>query len=212
MKTKNKFFLIFLIIPGLIFTALAQTSKSKIAATTTNLEQATFGMGCFWCTEAVFQRIKGVTNVQSGYSGGTIKNPTYEQVSDGNTGHAEVINFFFDPKVITYAQLLEIFWKLHDPTTMNRQGDDEGTQYRSVIFYHNQNQFKEATKYKTLLTTKKVFGMPIVTQIVPFKSFYKAENYHQNYFNVNNKKPYCRLVIQPKVDKLEEVFKNQLKK
>lgn len=212
MKTKNIILLISLITSGFIFSASAQTSKSKATATTTNLEQATFGMGCFWCTEAVFQRIKGVSNVQSGYSGGNVKNPTYEQVSDGNTGHAEVINFSFDPKVISYAQLLEIFWKLHDPTTLNKQGADEGTQYRSVIFYHTKNQLSEASKYKTLLTNKKVFGMPIVTQIVPFKSFYKAENYHQNYFNANSKKPYCRMVIQPKVDKLEEVFKNQLKK
>ena len=212
MKIKNLTLLAALIISGSTFFAIAQTTKPKVAPAASNLEQATFGMGCFWCTEAVFQRIKGVSDVQSGYSGGNVKNPTYNQVSDGNTGHAEVINFSFDPKVISYAQLLEVFWKLHDPTTLNRQGDDEGTQYRSVIFYHNKNQLGEAAKYKTLLTQKKVFGMPIVTQIVPFKSFYKAENYHQNYFKANSKKPYCRLVIQPKVDKLEEIFKNRLKK
>lgn len=189
----------------------AQASKAVVKTSANALEQGTFGMGCFWCTEAVFQKLKGVSNVASGYSGGSIKNPTYEQVSDGNTGHAEVITFSYDPKVISYAQLLEIFWKLHDPTTLNRQGADEGTQYRSVIFYHNKLQRAEALKYKTLLTHKKVFGMPIVTQIVPFKAFYKAESYHQNYFKSNGNKPYCRMVIQPKVDKLEEVFKTRLK-
>jgi len=211
---KNKIIIAFIFTTSFafIFPSSAQNSKQKASPTLTSLEQATFGMGCFWCTEAVFQRLNGVSNVQSGYSGGKVKNPTYEQISDGNTGHAEVINFSFDPKVISYAQLLEIFWKLHDPTTLNKQGADEGTQYRSVIFYHNKNQFAEAAKYKTLLTQKKVFGMPIVTQIVPSKIFYKAESYHQNYFNGNSNKPYCRMVIQPKIDKLEDVFKNRLKK
>jgi peptide-methionine (S)-S-oxide reductase len=189
----------------------AQATNKALKTSGGTLEQATFGMGCFWCTEAVFQKLKGVSNVASGYSGGSKKNPTYEQVTDGNTGHAEVITLSYDPKVVSYAQLLEIFWKLHDPTTLNRQGADEGTQYRSVILYHNKNQQAEALKYKTLLTQKKVFGMPIVTQIVPFKAFYKAESYHQNYFKSNGNKPYCRMVIQPKVDKLEEVFKNRLK-
>jgi len=211
---KNKIIIAFIFASSFafIFPSSAQNLKQKASPILTSLQQATFGMGCFWCTEAVFQRLNGVSNVQSGYSGGKVKNPTYEQISDGNTGHAEVINFSFDPKVISYAQLLEIFWKLHDPTTLNKQGADEGTQYRSVIFYHNKNQFAEAAKYKTLLTQKKVFGMPIVTQIVPYKIFYKAESYHQNYFNGNGNKPYCRMVIQPKIDKLEEVFKNRLKK
>lgn len=182
-------------------------AQPKPAAT----EKATFGMGCFWCSEAIFQRLKGVTKVQSGYAGGTVKNPTYEDVCSGNTGHAEVIQVTFQPAVISYTQLLEIFWKMHDPTTLNRQGADEGTQYRSVVFYHTPQQQALANAYKTELNKQKVYPNPIVTEIAPYKNFYVAEDYHQNYFKLNGSKPYCRMVIQPKVDKLEKVFKEKLK-
>ena len=183
----------------------------KQPATATGTQTVTFGMGCFWCSEAIFTRLKGVTKVESGFSGGTVKNPTYEQVCTGETGHAEVVQVTFNPQVISYADLLEVFWKMHDPTTLNRQGEDEGTQYRSVIFYRTPAQKAEAEKYKAELNKAKAYPNPIVTQIVPFKAFYKAEDYHQNYFALNGKKPYCRLVILPKVQKLEEVFKNKLK-
>ena len=175
------------------------------------LKKATFGMGCFWCTEAVFQRIKGVTKVESGYTGGKIKNPTYEQVSSGKTGHAEVSQITYDPAKISYAELLEIFWKMHDPTTLNRQGADVGTHYRSAIFYSDAQQKAEAEKYKAELNKAKVYPKPIVTQITAAQPFYKAENYHQNYFNLNSRQPYCRAVIQPKIDKLEKVFKDKIK-
>ncbi|MGB4399108.1 MAG: peptide-methionine (S)-S-oxide reductase MsrA [Daejeonella sp.] len=175
------------------------------------LKKATFGMGCFWCTEAVFQRIKGVTKVESGYTGGKIKNPTYEQVSTGKTGHAEVSQITYDPSKISYAELLEIFWKMHDPTTLNRQGADVGTHYRSAIFYSDAQQKAEAEKYKAELNKAKAYPKPIVTQITAAQPFYKAENYHQNYFNLNGRQPYCRAVIQPKIDKLEKVFKDKIK-
>lgn len=174
-------------------------------------EKATFGMGCFWCSEAIFQRLKGVVKVESGYAGGNFKNPTYEEVCTGNTGHAEVVQVTYEPAVISYKELLEIFWKMHDPTTLNRQGADVGTQYRSVIFYHTADQKALAEAYKTELNKEKVYPNPIVTQIAPFTNFYIAENYHQDYFKLNGQEPYCRMVILPKVDKLEKVFKAKLK-
>jgi len=176
-----------------------------------NLEKATFGSGCFWCTEAVFERLKGVYKVVSGYSGGTVENPTYEQVCTGKTGHAEVTQITYDPKVITYDELLEVFWKTHDPTTLNRQGNDVGTQYRSVIFYHNVEQKRLAKKYKEELNKSEIWDKPIVTEIVPFTNFYPAENYHQNYYDNNPSQPYCSFVITPKVEKFEKVFKDKLK-
>lgn len=176
-----------------------------------NLEKATFGSGCFWCTEAVFERLKGVYKVVSGYSGGTVENPTYEQVCTGKTGHAEVTQITYDPKVITYDELLEVFWKTHDPTTLNRQGNDVGTQYRSVIFYHNDEQKRLAEKYKEELNKSGIWDKPIVTEIVPFTNFYPAENYHQNYYDNNPSQPYCSFVITPKVEKFEKVFKDKLK-
>lgn len=191
--------------------ALVSFNKSQAQTAKPATEKATFGMGCFWCSEAIFQRLKGVTKVESGYAGGAVANPSYEDVCTGNTGHAEVIQVTFQPSVISYKDLLEIFWKMHDPTTLNRQGADEGTQYRSVIFYHNPQQNALADAYKTELNKQKVYPNPIVTAIDPFKNFYKAENYHQNYFNLNGSKPYCRMVIQPKVDKLEKVFQQKLK-
>lgn len=194
-----------------LFMLLALLPFSKANAIKPATQTATFGMGCFWCSEAIFTRLKGVVKVESGFSGGTVPNPSYEQVCTGRTGHAEVVNVEYNPAVISYADLLEVFWKMHDPTTLNRQGEDEGTQYRSVIFYHTPEQKAEAEKYKAELNRQKVYANPIVTQIVPFKAFYKAEDYHQSYFVLNGKQPYCRLVIQPKVDKLEQVFKNKLK-
>ncbi len=178
---------------------------------TSKVDTATFGAGCFWCVEAVFQRLKGVEKVISGYTGGTKENPTYKEVCTGRTGHAEACQVIYNPSVITYPELLEVFWSTHDPTTLNRQGADEGTQYRSVIFYHNDEQKKLAEGYKEELTKQKIYSNPIVTEITPFKKFYKAEDYHQNYFNENPEQAYCNLVIQPKVEKFKKVFKTRLK-
>lgn len=174
-------------------------------------ELATFGSGCFWCTEAVFQKLKGVTSVASGYSGGTVKNPTYEQISSETTGHAEVVQVTFDPKVISYAQLLEVFWRTHDPTTENRQGNDRGSQYRSAIFYHSEHQRQLAERYKTKIDEARVFKSPVVTEITAFTEFFKAEDEHQNFFEQNSRQPYCRAVIRPKLDKLQRVFGDKLK-
>jgi len=184
-------------------------TRARVAAD--GMEAATFGSGCFWCTEAVFQRIKGVESVESGYSGGTVKNPTYYEVCEGTTGHAEVVQVTYDPKIVTYPQLLEIFWKLHDPTTLNRQGNDVGTQYRSVIFFHNDEQKELAEHYKRKLDESGAYSRAIVTEISPFTEFYPAEDYHQNYFRENGRMPYCQLVIVPKMEKLKEVFRDKLK-
>lgn len=175
------------------------------------LQKATFGMGCFWCSEALFERLNGVVSVRSGYEGGHVANPTYEDVCSGTTGHAEVIEVSYDPTKINYDELLEVFWKSHDPTTLNRQGEDVGTQYRSVIFYHSEEQKTLAEKYKAELNNTNAFGKKVVTIIEAAKPFYTAENYHQNYFNNNKNQPYCRLVILPKLEKLEKVFKEKLK-
>ncbi|MBI5044891.1 MAG: peptide-methionine (S)-S-oxide reductase MsrA [Candidatus Levybacteria bacterium] len=176
------------------------------------LEKATFASGCFWCTEAIFKRLKGVREVISGYSGGKTSNPNYEIVSRGKSGHAEAITLTFDPKTISYQTLLEIFWKLHDPTTLNRQGADSGTQYRSIIFYHDENQKKLAQLTKEQLTKKGVYKSPIVTEIIPFVSFTKAEEYHQGYYDSNQTNPYCRIVIDPKIQKLYKSFGDVVKK
>jgi len=175
------------------------------------IETATFGTGCFWCTEAVFQQLEGVIKVTSGYSGGHVVNPTYEQVCNKTTGHAECLNIEYDKSKITFEELLEVFWKSHDPTTLNRQGNDEGPQYRSAIFYHNEEQKEKAEKYKAQLNESGVFDKPIVTEITPFDVFYPAENYHQNYYNNNGSQPYCSYVIRPKVEKFKKVFKDKLK-
>lgn len=168
-----------------------------------NLETATFAGGCFWCTEAVFKRLKGVEEVISGYSGGRIDNPTYEEVSSGDTGHAEAIQIKFDPKIISYEQLVEVFFKLHDPTTLNQQGADVGEQYRSMIFFHNEEQQKIAEKIMDKFEKEKIYEDPIVTEITPFTKFYTAEDYHQDYYEQNrNSNPYCRIVIDPKIQKL----------
>lgn len=174
-------------------------------------ELATFGSGCFWCTEAVFQQLKGVTKVVSGYSGGSEKNPTYEQVCSGRTGHAEVIQVTFDPSVVSYPELLEVFWRSHDPTTRNRQGNDVGPQYRSVVFTHSDRQRQLAELYKQKIDAAQVFPRPLVTDIEPFTAFYPAEGYHQNYFADNPRQPYCRAIIGPKVEKLKAVFTDKLK-
>ena len=172
---------------------------------------ATFGNGCFWCTEAVFQQLKGVKTVTSGYTGGSVKNPTYEQVCGGDTGHAEGIQVTFDPKVISYAELLEVFWRSHDPTTLNRQGNDTGTQYRSAIFYHTPRQKELAEAYRVKIDEAHVYSAPVVTEIVPYTEFFPAEGHHQNFYSTNPRQGYCRVIIQPKLDKLQKVFADKWK-
>jgi peptide-methionine (S)-S-oxide reductase len=175
-----------------------------------NLKLATFGSGCFWCTEAVFNELRGVESVVSGYSGGQTADPTYEQVCSGRTGHAEVVQIAYDAKEISFEELLEIFFKTHDPTTMNRQGHDVGTQYRSVIFYHDDEQRQAAESTIAKLNEAGVFASPVVTQVVRFEKFFPAEGYHQNYFARNPNQAYCAAVIRPKVDKFRAVFSNRL--
>lgn len=177
----------------------------------TQLHLATFGGGCFWCTEAIFQRLKGVHSVVSGYAGGKRQNPSYDQVSTGATGHAEVIQLQFDPEQISYQTLLDIFWHTHNPTELNRQGADVGTQYRSVIFYHTAEQQQHAEQMKQELAHSDEFEKPIVTEIIPFTSFYPAEEYHQNYYQNNPQLPYCSIVIQPKLQKLIKMYSQELK-
>ncbi len=174
--------------------------------TDSKMKQATFGGGCFWCTEAVFQRLKGVEKVVSGYSGGHVENPTYKQVCTKKTGHAEVIQITYDPTVVEFKELLEVFWKTHDPTTKNKQGADEGPQYRSVIFYHDDEQKAIAEEYKEKLDKAKIFNRKIVTEISPLINFYAAEDYHQNYFNDNPQNPYCQNVVAEKVAKFRAIF------
>lgn len=186
--------------------------NEEIIPTGKKTDTATFGTGCFWCTEAVFQELKGVLKATSGYSGGQVTNPSYEQVCTGTTGHAECLQVVYDPSVITYDELLEVFWEVHDPTSLNRQGNDVGTQYRSAIFYHNDEQKQKAEHYKAELNKSKAYDKPIVTEITAFTKFYPAENYHQNYFNTHGSQPYCSIVIRPKVEKFEKVFKSKLKK
>ncbi|HEY0666669.1 MAG TPA: peptide-methionine (S)-S-oxide reductase MsrA [Sphingobacteriaceae bacterium] len=175
------------------------------------MQNATFGGGCFWCTEAVFQNLKGVTKVISGYMGGKTNNPTYEDICTGDTGHAEIIQIEYNEEEISFNDLLLVFFKTHDPTTLNRQGNDVGTQYRSVIFYHNQEQKKQAEDMIDNLTKDMVFDRPIVTEVTPVSEFFQAEDYHQNYYNTNPYKGYCALVIQPKLAKFTEQFKEKLR-
>lgn len=176
-----------------------------------NMELATFGSGCFWCVEAIFQRIEGVEKVVSGYAGGHVKNPSYKEVCQGTTGHAEVCQLSYDPNIVSFEELLEVFWLTHDPTTLNRQGNDVGTQYRSAVFYHSKQQQALATAYKDKLDDSGAFNNPIVTEIVAYDKMYVAADYHQNYFNENGSQPYCNFVIQPKLEKFEKVFKDKLK-
>lgn len=190
-----------------------KTKKETKTMTTVkaNLDTATFGTGCFWCTEAVFQQLNGVEKVTSGYSGGKTKDPTYREVCSGSTGHAECLNIVYDTTKITFDELLEVFWQVHDPTTLNRQGADVGTQYRSVLFYHDAQQKAKVEKYKAELDKSGAWDNPIVTTLEKFEVFYPAEDYHQNYYINNPEQGYCQFVIRPKVEKFEKVFKNKLK-
>ena len=183
-----------------------------VTKTEPTLAKATFGAGCFWCVEAVFQRLEGVAAVESGYTGGHVENPTYREVCNGTTGHAEVAQITYDPSKVTFKELLEVFFKTHDPTTLNRQGADVGTQYRSAIFFHDDAQRQEAEAVKQALDASGAFGAPIVTEIAELGTYYKAEDYHQNYFNLNPNQGYCRAVVGPKVEKFKKVFKDKLKK
>jgi peptide-methionine (S)-S-oxide reductase len=215
MKITLFFAAVLLVIGGMIDSTNGNKQQSSMnqrqESMNDSLQIATFGAGCFWCVEAVFQHLKGIHSVTSGYSGGSVPNPTYKQVCDGTTGHAEAVQVTFDPNEISYEEILEVFWKTHDPTTPNRQGNDVGTQYRSVIFYHTEEQKQLAEHYKKELDAAKIFDAPIVTEIVPYKNFYKAEDYHQNYYNNNPSQPYCMFVVKPKVEKFKKIFKDKLK-
>jgi len=200
------------------FTGTTNNNPTKLKIMTEHTEgqapttdTATFGTGCFWCTEAIFQQLDGVKSVTSGYSGGQVANPTYKQICTGTTGHAECLKVVYDPSKITYDELLEIFWQVHDPTTLNRQGNDVGTQYRSVVFYHNEAQKAKAESYKAALTKSGAWDNPVVTTIEPMVKFYPAEDYHQNYYNNNTGEGYCQFVIRPKLEKFQKVFKSKLK-
>ncbi len=177
-----------------------------------DMEKTTLGGGCFWCTEAVYLELKGVVDAKPGYSGGHVKNPGYREVCTGRTGHAEVVEITFDPAVVSFSEILEVFFATHDPTTLNRQGNDVGTQYRSAIFYHNEEQKKVAEKVIAELTREKVYDDPIVTEVTAFDKFYPAEDYHINYYNRNKGQGYCQFIIAPKLEKFRKVFKDQLKK
>lgn len=216
--------ILFFILPGLLAAAcnLATKTSPKMESSvksvamadvavpdSAHVEVATLGGGCFWCMEAVFQELKGVLKVESGFSGGHVANPTYREVCSGLTGHAEVAEITFDPAVISYKEVLEVFFTVHDPTTLNRQGADAGTQYRSAIFYHSEAQRQTAEEVKK--EAQEIWGSPIVTEITPFDAFYKAENYHQNYYQDNPDQPYCTVVIAPKVKKFREKFRDKLK-
>ncbi len=188
-------------------TKMDNSNKTQLAA----LETATLGAGCFWCIEAIFQQVKGVESVISGYMGGHVKNPTYKEVTTGRTGHAEVAQIKYNPQQISFEEILEIFWQTHDPTTLNRQGNDIGTQYRSAVFYHTEEQKKIAEFYKKELDKSGAFNAPIVTEITAVQDFYEAEDYHQNYYNLNSNQGYCSYVIKPKLDKFKKAFAEKLK-
>ncbi|UTN04572.1 peptide-methionine (S)-S-oxide reductase MsrA [Flavobacterium bizetiae] len=201
---------IFLIaIFALSLNGFAQNTKTKNAS---NLETITLGGGCYWCVEAVYENLDGVKSVVSGFSGGKVANPTYEEVCTGTTGHAEVVQITYDKTKTDINEIFQVFFTVHDPTTLNRQGADVGTQYRSVIFYKNVEQKNAAESIIAELNKAKVYNSPIVTKVEPFKAFYKAEDYHQNYYANNKNQPYCKMVIQPKIEKFEKVFKDKLKK
>lgn len=205
---------------GMLMTSCAEQRKQNqnhemkdvlMTTVSSNIDTAVLGTGCFWCTEAIFQRLKGVRKVVSGYSGGEKENPTYEEVCSGNTGYVEVCQIVYDPDELPFSELLKVFWKVHDPTTLDRQGNDIGPQYRSVIFYKNEEQQKEAEFYKGQLDKSGAYKAPIVTTVEPYKNFYAAEDYHQNYYNNNAGQAYCHFVIQPKLKKFEEAFQTKLK-
>jgi peptide-methionine (S)-S-oxide reductase len=205
----------------LFLQACGQTDTTKVTtpkdstttmSTTPVLDTATLGAGCFWCVEAVFLQLDGVVSVTSGYMGGHVLNPTYKQVCEGTTGHAEVAQIVFDTTKISFDEILEVFWQTHDPTTLNRQGNDVGTQYRSAVFYHDAQQKEKAEYYKKKLNESGAFSAPIVTEVTQASTFYKAEDYHQNYYAQNSSQPYCVYVVKPKVDKVRKVFADRLKK
>ncbi|WP_282126537.1 peptide-methionine (S)-S-oxide reductase MsrA [Marinifilum flexuosum] len=204
---KKSIVLIFMFVSGVIFgkTNMNTENQSK------KMEVASFGAGCFWCVEAIFQELNGVEKVESGYMGGDTKNPTYKEICTGETGHAEICQITYDANVISFEDLLEVFWQTHNPTTLNRQGADVGTQYRSAVFYHSDEQKELALQYKEKLSDSGAWDDPIVTEITPASKFYIAENYHQDYFNNNSNQPYCSFVIKPKMEKFKKVFKNKLK-
>ncbi len=213
--TVKKVALLFFIFLFISFFALTRTeakTSQKEKPMQNKTEIATLGGGCFWCIEAIYERVRGVIKVTSGYSGGHVENPTYEQVSTGTTGHAEAVQIEFDPTVISYNEILDIFWQIHDPTQLNRQGNDIGPQYRSVIFYHDERQKEIALKSKAELEKENIFDKPIVTEITAFKRFYPAESYHKNYYDRNSDEPYCQLVITPKLQKFKKHFSEYLKK
>lgn len=187
------------------------TANEYLKYSNNKKDTASFATGCFWCTEAKFQQLKGVITVVSGYSGGRLKNPTYEQVSTGTTGHAETCNIIYDPSLISYDELLAAFFTAHDPTQLNRQGNDIGTQYRSAIFFHSADQKTKALYYIDKLNKAKAYQSKIVTEVAPYIAFYKAEEYHQNFYNQNPQQRYCKFVIQPELEKFREVFKGKLK-
>jgi peptide-methionine (S)-S-oxide reductase len=207
MKTKS------ILVICLLFTAtlFSQNNKSNKKMTKSELETITLGGGCYWCVEAVYENLKGVQTVISGYSGGKTLNPSYEEVCSGTTGYAEVVQLTFDKNITNLDEIFKVFFTVHDPTTLNRQGADKGTQYRSVIFYRNEEQKKEALSIIAELKKAQVYDNPIVTTLEPFTKFYKAEEYHQNYYANNKSQPYCQMVIQPKLEKFEKVFKDKLK-
>lgn len=200
-----------LIILLLVSTSLYAQNKNNPKVSKPKLENITLGGGCYWCVEAVYENLRGVQSVVSGFAGGTVANPSYEEVSTGETGHAECVQITYDPTVTSLDEIFKVFFSVHDPTTLNRQGADQGTQYRSVIFYQNPQQKKAAQEIIAALKKAKVYNRPIVTTIEPLTKFYKAENYHQDYFAKNPNQPYCQMVIQPKVEKFEKLFKSRLK-
>ena len=206
MKILQSLLFVIILFSGMSITAQKNTKSMK-----DNLSIATFGNGCFWCTEAIFQQLKGVSEVLPGYTGGAVKNPSYKEVCTGTTGHAEVIQITFDPSVISYRELLDVFFYTHDPTTLNRQGADVGTQYRSAIFYHSDAQKKDAETILAQLTAEEVYGDPIVTEITAADVFYQAEDYHKNYYNNNKNQGYCRAVINPKLDKFMKKYGSKTK-
>ncbi|WP_319590642.1 peptide-methionine (S)-S-oxide reductase MsrA [uncultured Draconibacterium sp.] len=193
---------------ALIFTLLIYSNSGM----SKDLQKTTLGGGCFWCTEAIYLELKGVVDVKPGYSGGHVKNPTYKQVCEGTTGHAEVVQITFDPEVVSFSEILEVFFMTHDPTTLNRQGNDVGPQYRSAIFYHNEKQKEVAERVINLFEKEKVYSKPIVTEVTGFDKFYVAEDYHINYYARNKTQGYCQFVVAPKLEKFKKIFKDQLKK
>jgi peptide-methionine (S)-S-oxide reductase len=211
----TKSFSVFLLFFYLISCNTTSVESKELINTTIkqqNMDTITFGAGCFWCVEAIFSDLNGVDKVISGYAGGTVKNPSYKEVCTGSTGHAEVCQVIYNPEIITYKELLEVFWQVHDPTTLNRQGGDVGTQYRSAIFYHTNEQKEIAEEFKKVLNNEKVFPNPIVTEITAFTNFFPAEDYHQDYFELNGENPYCQAVVRPKLEKFRTIFKDKLKR